>query len=150
MYHYDYFMNQSFDNNDYSYKDDFDLYRNVNIPSLFTPVEAYNNGNLFSNLYSQYKNYTPTVLRASNQREKLFLELSQISFAAHELNLYLDMHPDNESMITLFNDYRERANQLVHEYESKYGPLTISSDSLNQTPFAWEKGAWPWEVNSNV
>lgn len=150
MYHYNYFMNQSFGNNDYSYRNNTDLYRNVNIPSLFPPVEAYNNGILFSNLYSQYKNYKPAVLKASNEREKLFLELSQISFAAHELNLYLDMHPDDESMITLFNDYRERANQLISEYESKYGPLSISSDSLNQSPFAWEKDAWPWEEGFNV
>lgn len=150
MYHYNYFMNQSFGNNDYSYRNNTDLYRNVNIPSLFSPVEAYNNGILFSNLYSQYKNYKPAVLKASNEREKLFLELSQISFAAHELNLYLDMHPDDESMITLFNDYRERANQLISEYESKYGPLSISSDSLNQSPFAWEKDAWPWEEGFNV
>ena len=150
MYHYNYFMNQSFGNNDYSYRNNTDLYRNVNIPSLFSPVEAYNNGILFSNLYSQYKNYKPAVLKASNEREKLFLELSQISFAAHELNLYLDMHPDDESMITLFNDYRERANQLISEYESKYGPLSISSDSLNQSPFVWEKDAWPWEEVFNV
>ena len=150
MYHYNYFMNQSFGNNDYSYRNNTDLYRNVNIPSLFSPVEAYNNGILFSNLYSQYKNYKPAVLKASNERAKLFLELSQISFAAHELNLYLDMHPDDESMITLFNDYRERANQLISEYESKYGPLSISSDSLNQSPFAWEKDAWPWEEGFNV
>lgn len=150
MYNYNYFMNQPFNNNDHLYRSNPIQYRNNNIPSLFSPEEGYNKGNLFSNLYSQYKNYTPKTLTASNEKEKLFLELSQTSFAAHELNLYLDMYPNDESMITLFNDYRERANNLIKEYETKYGPLSISSDNSNQSPFAWENEAWPWEEKNNV
>ena len=126
------------------------MYQNNNMPSLFTPEEGYNNGNLFSGLYSQYKNYRPEVLRAGNEREKLLLELSRMSFAAHDLNLYLDIYPDDISMITLFNDYRQKTNELIAQYESKYGPLSIASDSLDQNPFAWEKGMWPWEVGYNV
>ena len=122
---------------------------NVN-PSLVTPAEGYNRGNLFANLYNQYKNYRPETLRASNDQERLFLELSRNHFAAHELNLYLDLNPNDVTMIKLFNDYREKCEQLTKEYESKYGPLSIKSDSLNQTPFMWEKSPWPWEDRFNV
>lgn len=122
---------------------------NIN-PSLVTPTEGYNRGNMFANLYSQYKNYRPETLRASNEQERLFLELSRTHFAAHELNLYLDLNPNDVSMIKLFNDYRERCEQLTKEYEQKYGPLSIKSDSLNQTPFMWEKSPWPWEDRFNV
>ena len=121
---------------------------NIN-PSLVTPTEGYNRGNMFANLYSQYKNYRPETLR-SNEQERLFLELSRTHFAAHELNLYLDLNPNDVSMIKLFNDYRERCEQLTKEYEQKYGPLSIKSDSLNQTPFMWEKSPWPWEDRFNV
>lgn len=143
MYNYNYFKENWYRGNN-------DLYRNVNMPSLFTPSIGYDNGNLFSSLYSQYKNYKPATLTANSERDKMLLELSRMSFAAHELNLYLDLHPDDESMLTLFNDYRERANTLINQYEEKYGPLNISSDSLNQTPFAWEKDTWPWEGKFNV
>ena len=117
---------------------------------LVNPTEGYNRGNLFANLYDQYKNYQPETLRASNEQERLFLELSRNHFAAHELNLYLDLNPDDVSMIRLFNDYREKCDQLTKEYERKYGPLTVKSDVLNQDPFMWEKSPWPWEDRFNV
>lgn len=117
---------------------------------LVNPTEGYNRGNLFANLYDQYKNYRPETLRASNEQERLFLELSRNHFAAHELNLYLDLNPDDVSMIRLFNDYREKCEQLTKEYERKYGPLTVKSDVLNQAPFMWEKSPWPWEDRFSV
>lgn len=142
--------NYNFLNGEWYRQQNNDLYRNVNTSSLFTPDDGYNKGNLFSNLYSQYKNYKPEVLRANNEREQLLLELSRMAFAAHEINLYLDLNPDDVSMITLFNDYRKKANELRTQYESKYGPLNLASDSLDQTPFMWEKNTWPWEARFNV
>ncbi len=142
--------NYNFLNGEWYRQQNNDLYRNVNTASLFTPDDGYNKGNLFSNLYSQYKNYKPVVLKANNEREQLLLELSRMAFAAHEINLYLDLNPDDVSMITLFNDYRKKANELRTQYESKYGPLNLASDSLDQTPFMWEKNTWPWEAIFNV
>ena len=128
------------------------LLRNMNMPpnmsnsmTLFNVTDAYNNGNLYSNLYSQYKNYKPTILKANNEKEQLLLELSRVAFAAHELNLYLDLYPNDESMLALFNDYRQEANSLLEQYESKYGPLNVSSDNMEKSPFAWENTSWPWE-----
>lgn len=113
--------------------------------SLYNPLDGYNKGNLFPNLYSQYKNYKPVELKADNEREQILLDLSKVSFAAHELNLYLDLNPNDESMLTLFNDYRKEANALMRQYEAKYGPLNIKSDSLEKGPFAWVNNMWPWE-----
>ena len=126
--------------------------RNMNYqnPSLVTPTEGYNRGNMFANLYDQYKNYRPETLEGKTEQDKLFLELSRTHFAAHELNLYLDLNPNDTSMIKLFNDYREKCEQLTKEYERKYGPLSLKSDTLNQTPFMWEKNPWPWEDKFNV
>lgn len=150
MYNYDYFMN---DLNPFKEAIISNVERNNmtnNDSSLFSPTMAYNNGNLFSNLYQQYKDYKPVNLTANNEKDKLLLELDRFSFAAHELNLYLDVYPDDVSMITLFNDYREKANALEKEYESKYGPLSINSSSLKQTPFVWATEDWPWEGDSYV
>ena len=87
--------------------------------NLYTPEEAYDKGNLFANLYQQYKNYKPTILRANNEKERMFLEFSRMAFAAHELNLFLDNFPNNSSMLRLFSDYSNRANALKKEYENK-------------------------------
>lgn len=119
---------------------------NMTASSLFTPEVAYNNGNLFSNLYSQYKSYRPTQLSANTEKEKLLLDIGRLSFAAHDLNLYLDLNPNDESMLTLFNDYRKQADSMISEYESKFGPLNISSNSLESGPFKWINSPWPWEV----
>ena len=124
----------------------FNSNNNMTGSFLFTPEVAYNNGNLFSNLYSQYKNYRPAQLSANTEKEKLLLDIGRLSFAAHDLNLYLDFNPNDESMLALFNDYRKQADSMISEYESKFGPLNISSNSLETGPFKWINSPWPWEV----
>ena len=114
--------------------------------NLYSPTEGYMKGNLFSNIYSEYKNYRPQKLMARNEQEKLLYELESISFAAHELNLYLDLHPNDTSMLMLFKDYEEKCKKLTSEYENKYGPLSVSE--VNSTKeFTWVNN-WPWEVKN--
>lgn len=167
MNNYDYLLgnyNRAFSMNDFNMLTQADLLpsQNMKMPNnlsstnanmntsnagvqLYTPVEAYDKGNLFANLYSQYKDYKPVILRANNERERMFLEFSRMAFAAHELNLYLDNYPDNSSILRLFHDYSTRANALKQEYEQKYGPITVSSSNGNTVPFQWVNSAWPWE-----
>ena len=123
------------------------VYLNRNtVPALYNPEEGYNKANMFTNLYNQYKNYQPKKVTAKNEKEDMLLKLNRVSFAAHDLNLYLDVYPNDDSIITLFNDYRKEANKLIMEYENKYGPLNISSNSIDdKTPFVWENEMWPWE-----
>ena len=134
-YVYPFLNNYSTTSTDTNFVNQQDFYRNATMPSLFTPAQGLDYGNMFSNLYQPYKNYKPANVPANNEREALMRELGRISFAAHELNLYLDLHPEDNSMISLFNDYREKPNQLMREYDQKFGPLMINSNSLNQTPF---------------
>ena len=132
----------------YYVNNDWYGYRNQNQPDLLNPQEGYLKGNLFQNLYSSYKDYQPYGLRPKSEKEKLLMELSAYAFSAHELNLYLDLHPENQSMFLLFQDYQKKANRLMEEYESKYGPLNVNSEQMKES-FTWEKDQWPWEV-SNV
>lgn len=134
-------MNSAMNNNNM-----FNNFMNNNgNPNLVSPSEGYKRGNLFADLYDPYKSYKPSPLPARNDQEKLFNEMSENAFAAHELNLYLDLHPDDDSMIALFNDYRNRANDLKNQYENIYGPINISSNTLDNTPFLWAVMSWPWE-----
>jgi len=134
-------------NNNYFYPD-LNL-NNQSSNNLFSPSEGFKNGNLFSNLYSGYKNYKPARLEARTERERDLLKIQEIGFAAHELNLYLDTHPEDQSMLALFNDYRNQVNELTRDYENKYGPLTINSNNMNES-FTWVENSWPWEVRRNV
>ena len=118
------------------------------VMSLYSPREAYVRGNLFPELYDSYKNYRPVMLKANDEKSKMLLELGEISFASHELNLYLDIHPNDKSMIELFNNYRRKTNQIMDEYEKRFGPISINSNALNVTPFVWEEEAWPFEGGS--
>lgn len=132
--------------NNYKYYDY--LYRNnmnMNNQNLYNPKEGFIKGNMFSNLYSEYKNYKPQQLIPQTEQEKLLYELDSISFAAHELNLYLDMHPEDQSMVTLFNDYRRKLDELTKKYESMYGPLTVNSNEMENKTFSWVNTSWPWE-----
>lgn len=135
--------------NNYKYYDY--LYRNnmnMNNQNLYNPKEGFIKGNMFTNLYSEYKNYKPQMLNPKSEQERMLYELDSISFAMHELNLYLDMHPEDQSMVTLFNDYRRNLEELTKNYESMYGPLTVNSNEMENKTFSWVNTTWPWEGNN--
>ena len=49
---------------------------NTNTNSSITDSQiGFKRGNLFSNLYDEYKNYKPQELKASNEREDLILQI---------------------------------------------------------------------------
>lgn len=113
--------------------------------NLAQPYEGYIRGNMFNNLYQQYKNYRPARLVPSNEQAELLLNVNQLSFAAHDIRLYLDTHPNDTGMIRLYNQYQNQANEAVKTYEQKYGPIKQSSLSEANT-FSWEAYSWPWEM----
>jgi len=112
---------------------------------LAQPYEGYIRGNMFNNLYQQYKNYRPAKLVPNNEQGELLLNVNQLSFAAHEMRLYLDVHPNDTRMINLYNQYQQQANEAIKVYEQKYGPILQSSLS-DANRFSWEAYAWPWEM----
>ena len=112
--------------------------------SLYNPEEAIIRGNLFKDLYKDYKDYKPRKPQLRTEQERKLFEIQSLCFAAHELNLYLDLHPEDQSMLRLMNDYIIKKDQLVKDYEKKYGPLTLNSTG-NQTSFNWVNNTWPWE-----
>lgn len=112
---------------------------------LDNPYNGYINGNLFPNLYNQYKNYRPIRLIPNNEQAELLLNVNQLEFASHELRLLLDNYPNDMTMIRKFNEYRNMANDAIKKYESKYGPI-LESDLSNPNLFSWQATTWPWEM----
>lgn len=116
-----------------------------NNQKLAGPYDGFIKGNLFNNLYNQYKSYRPTRLSPNNEQAELLLNVDQTTFAAHELKLYLDIYPNDTNMINLYNEYQKIASEQIKAYERKYGPLLADSPSANNS-FSWEAYSWPWET----
>ena len=76
-------------------------------------------------------------------REMLMKKLSTYLFAAYDLQLYLDTHPNDEGAIKKMNMYKEKAAPLIKQYEEKFGPLKKSATESNN--WSWIKAPWPWE-----
>ena len=132
----DMYNNQQYLNNKQNYNNENQLY------------DAYNGfirGNLFKNLYDPYKLNEPYDVKPMNEQAKLLTKIYALCFSMTDLNLYLDIYSNDNNMINLFNQYRTEKDNLIKEYESKYGPITLNSDSLNTYPWAWDDMPWPWD-----
>ena len=127
--------------NNYNFFDTF------NMPeyTLYGAYEGYLKGNMYSNIYEQYKNYKPANIIPKTEKEQDLFNLNQIGFAMHDINLYLDVNPNDQQMLNLFTKYKDMYNQLFTQYESKYGPISVNNTG-NQIPFEWENKKYPWEV----
>ena len=111
---------------------------------LFKPTEGYDVGNLFQNLYDEYKNYKPRKLEGRNEKERAYLDLSRIAFAMHEVNLYLDTHPTDQSALFEFQKIRKELENVKTKYENTYGVL-CASDVTNDDKWTWINNPWPWD-----
>lgn len=123
-----------------------------NMPNMFNqnnnladPKTALDRGNLFNNLYDPYRNYKYRPLKPSNKREELLYNILMHHFALTELALYLDLNPNNQNMLNLYNRYLDNKKKLVKEYERNFGPLTLEGDNVGTNDWNWNKSPWPWE-----
>ena len=80
------------------------------------------------------------------ERERLLKEIAINSFAALELHLFLDSHPNDKAALKMFNEYQMKYDALVEEYERRYGPINMGSAQKYQT-WEWIKDPWPWDYN---
>lgn len=124
------------DNYDFKMNDSNDIY---------DKEEALKKGNAFKSLYDEYKNYKPGNLKVNNEREKALLEIQMLDFIITDLNLYLDTHPSDKYVYSLFKKYTEDCIRKKDAYTRIYGPLTL--DNLTDE-WEWSKGVWPWEEGS--
>lgn len=133
-------------NNYYNYN----LNNNMNKPvSNENPSVGFERGNLFDNLYEQYKNYKPVDLQPKTDKEYLMYQMQMYSFALNDLNLYLDINPNDISMINLRSKYLKEFQEAFNQYENKYNAVGVNSTVLNKSPWGWDS-SFPWEAKENV
>ena len=96
--------------------------------------------------YIPYKNMNYIKPSLINEKQKELYKLQEMAFAAHDINLYLDTHPNDSNSIKLYNEYLKQEKMLNDEYERKYGPIDLSdTNALSMTPWSWINKTWPWE-----
>ena len=110
---------------------------------IFEPYQGFIRGNMFKDLYDEYgKVYD---IKPLNEQAELLTYIDMLCFACEDLKLYLDVHPDNKNIINTYNNYSNSLKKNIYEYENKYGPITSNSQALNNMPWAWINGPFPWE-----
>ena len=100
-------------------------------------------GNLFTNSYEQYKNYKPKKINAYSERQKLLLKLHELDFILNDLNLYLDLNPNDQEVYEKFKKTALEYDILKKKYYDKYQVLELCSDTKNK--YTWIKNPWPWD-----
>lgn len=133
----------------YSSQDNFNnMNSNMNMNlqnNLYEPYQGFIRGNMFPELFDTYKISRPYEVEPMNDQAELLTYIDALTFATHDLNLYLDNFPNDQQMIQKFNDYRMQANHAIEQYENSYGPLFVNSNANSVTPWAWDNRPWPWE-----
>lgn len=118
------------------------MYNNM---TFLNSNEGFLRGNMEANSYIPYKNMTYIKPSISNEKMSHLYKIQELAFAAHDINLYLDMHPNDTNAINLYNNYNTEAKRLTLDYEKKYGPIDLSFDEgLSMTPWSWINEPWPW------
>lgn len=119
--------------------------QNIQDKQIYDPYNGFIRGNMFPELYNSYKLNKPLEITPMNEQAELLTYVDALTFAMIDLNLYLDVYPNDRGALELFNQYRMQADEYTKKYESKYGPLELTSNSLNTFPWAWDNAPWPWE-----
>lgn len=124
----------------------FDLYmQNDKIsPKLVSTKEGFFRGNMFENEYKPYKNMTYSKVIPTTQREELLLDIMAISFAINDLNLYLDLNPEDKDKLKDFHSLAEKLCAKEMEFVKMYGPLELIDNESLQS-FKWISDPWPWQ-----
>lgn len=130
----------------------YDFYNDMNLLNgympyqnsldLFNPYEGFLKGNAFKDQYIPYKDYKVAKINFNSEKEELLFNISEYTFMMHEMNLYLDVNPNNQEALNKFNEYRNKTNELIMQYERKYGPLMVLNSDDDKS-FNWIN-KWPW------
>ncbi len=114
---------------------------------LLPSEEAFTMGSSFENEYSQYKNYKPFMPKTTSLKNSLLYKIMELEFYINDLNLYLDLHPEDK---VVFDKFKEKVKELTYlekEYTSKYGPIVLNENTSEENK--WIKD-YPWEKEDSV
>ena len=89
---------------------------NTNPSQLYDVYNGFIRGNMYPDLFNQYKLKRPYDIKPMNKQAEMLTKVDAYCFASHDVNLYLDTHPYDRDMINLFSELSEDSNQVIKEY----------------------------------
>lgn len=110
---------------------------------MFSLENALKYGNSFENEYIPYKNYKPNLPQYKTLKDELLLKIMMYTHVGQDLKLMLDVFPKNIELQKKYREVTRSTNELVRQYEEKYGPL-FAGNSLN------ENGVFSWVNTDSV
>ena len=105
----------------------------------YDPADGLKRGTLFPGLDLPFMN----MVNMEDLSGTPMGEVMSLCFAAHELQLYLDTHPQDSEAFALLKNLLELAEEAKRRYVAKYGPLT-PDDLQRSERFDWLEDPWPW------
>lgn len=115
-------------------EDEFDRGESL---KLFSFENSLRYGNSFENEYIPFRNYVPSLPEVKTKKDELILKIMMLTHVGQDLKLYLDVYPKNQEIQKKFRDISMSTNELVRQYEEKFGPL-FAGNSLNENGiFSW-------------
>ncbi len=113
------------------------FFDSIKFNNMFNENDSLIKGTIFANEYKPYKNYKESNINVSNDKENLLLNIYRYDFMINDLNLFLDLHPDDTNVYNLFKEYSKRLKYYVELYESRYGSINLIDDNYNS--YLWYK-----------
>lgn len=124
---------------DFSFNDNLDFFIGKKIT---LNEDGYLYGNMFKDEYVPYKNYSVYKINGSGEKESLKLKIMEETFVINDLNLYLDLNPNDNEIFTEFKKHLNLLDKYKKEYEDKYSSICITG--INND-YNWTNSPWPWE-----
>lgn len=117
-------------------------FRKIEKPELYSMTEGLNKGNMFKNEYDPYKNYIYRVV-VKGDLDELLLKIQELTFKTIDLNLYLDVYPNDMTVYNEFKSTTEELKKYKEIYEKNYGPICMTDTSFYNS-YKWANNPWPW------
>lgn len=104
----------------------------------YDPEDALKRGTLFPGLELPFMNVVNT-----REISGPLAEVMALCFVSHELQLYLDTHPEDDEAFALLRRMLSLTAEAKRRYTERCGPLTPADLARSET-FDWLREPWPW------
>ena len=105
----------------------------------YDAADALKRGTLFPGLDLPFMN----VVNTADVSDTPLGEVMALQFVCHELQLYLDTHPNDREAFQTLKGMLQLQDEAKRRYTEKYGPL-CPSDLARSDRFSWLEDPWPW------
>ena len=76
-------------------------------------------------------------INPSNDQTEILTNIDVLEFAMQDLDLYLDLNPNDSKVIELYNYYLKQNKEYFQVYQEKYDSILLDSDALKGNRWSW-------------